>query len=297
MNFALSYRVDFYPRVQGGLAIPIETYARSVDRALVELGHKTSNVYNSEWDPKDFDILLELDNGRDPQGNLGFGQHSGRTKGLPTAVWFVDSHGQPDLHKSLAPSYDHIFFAVWHRRDLFTGHKSAHWCPNATDPSFFYEILNDVRFNFGFFGSKRGLDRANDMVEICKAQNWSYDVRSIGKAYKHKWPNTCEAMSNCAILYNRGQKHDLNLRIFESMIVNRPLLNNIDEKNGMDQLFTLGEHYLGYSSKFDLLSQMSYAIKNPTECAIIAAKAQKLVMEKHLIKHRVEQMLSVITGA
>ena len=321
MKIALSYRVDLYPfsdvelsaKQLGRLpSVPVESYARCVHYELEKLGHTVDNVYKSisadngeqdiqYWNASEYDIYIELDNGRDGQGNLGFGHLSASSFQLtiPTAVWFVDSHGHPDLHKALAPSYKHVFFAVWDKRDLFTGHPSAHWCPNATDPRFFYPVnVGLPAYDFGFFGSKTGLDRADKMVDICKAHGWTYDVRQIGGGpFKHKWPRTCEAMNNCKVLFNHGQKHDApNLRVLESMAVGRPLISDQEDRSGMDLLFVPGKHYLPYESytQIGLEAQMVNAMNN--DYTEMAEAARKLVLEKHLIKNRVEQMLEVFNA-
>lgn len=297
MKIAVSYRVDFYPK--DGVSTPVESYARCVDRALQALGHNTVNVHgNTVWDPKEFDVCLELDNGRASNGTLEFSGSS--SLGLPKAVWFVDSHGQADLHRGMAPYYDYVFFAVWDKRDLFTGHKSAHWCPNATDPQFFYPTnVRSPQFNFGFFGSKKGLGRAEKMVELCGKHGWTSDVRQVNGAYKHKWPYTCEAMNNCTVLFNHGQKHDApNLRVLESMAVGRPLISDLDPRSGMDKLFVEGEHYLAYEPYTfkGLEEKMLFAVDNLDECVSMSARARNLVLEKHLIKNRVEQMLEVFNA-
>jgi spore maturation protein CgeB len=248
---------------------------------------------------------MELDNGRDGQGRLSFGQQFDRSDiqiNIPKVVWFVDSHGQPDLHKSLSTHYDHVFFSVWDKRTLFAGHPSAHWCPNATDPEFFYPIVKgEPEFDFGFFGSKTGLERSNPMIEICKKRGWTYDVRQVGGGIgKHKWPRTGEAMNNCRTLFNHGQKHDgPNLRVVESMAVGRPLITDIDPRSGMDRLFEPTEHYLGYEaySYKGLEEKMEFAMAHPGWCISMADNARKLVLAKHLIVHRVEQILEVLNAA
>ena len=309
MKIALSYRVDLYPfsdvelsaKQLGRLpSVPVESYARCVHAELEKLGHTVDNVYGQEFTNTDYyDVYLELDNGRDATGELGFGKHIDRSDiTIPTAVWFIDSHGRPDLHKALAGAYTHVFFAVWDKRDLFTGHPSAHWCPNATDPRFFYPTWTKPEFDFGFFGSKTGLDRADKMIEICNAHGWTYDVRQIGGGpFKHKWPRTCEAMNNCQTLFNHGQKHDApNLRVLESMAVGRPLISDQEDRSGMDLLFVPGKHYLPYESytQIGLEAQMVNAMNN--DYTEMAEAARKLVLEKHLIKNRVEQMLEVFNA-
>ena len=311
MKLALSYRVDYYPLGEGLSAkqlgrlpvVPVESYARCVHAELEKLGHTVDNVYGQEFTNTDYyDVYLELDNGRDGNGELGFGRHLDRSDiCIPTAIWFIDSHGRPDLHKSLSSMYKHVFFAVWDKRDLFKDHESAHWCPNATDPRFFYPInVGKPAYDFGFFGSKGGLDRADKMIEICNRRGWTYDVRQIGGGpYKHKWPRTCEAMNNCKVLWNHGQKHDApNLRVLESMAVGRPLISDLEPRSGMGRLFEPSVHYLAYESYTHngLEDVMTMALENPGRSFNMAVRARSAVLAEHLIKNRVEQMLEVFNA-
>ena len=307
MKLALSYREDAHPVGEAREPlVPVESYARCVARAFRELGHETTNVYgiNSKWNPSDYDLYLELDNGRDKQGNLGFGQQFSRSDiniTIPIAAWFIDSHGQPELHRALAPAYDHLFFAVWDKRNLFSEHKSAHWCPCATDPTFFYpSVVGEPEFDFGFFGSKTGLDRADKMVGICQKNGWKYDVRQVGAGpFKHKWPRTSDAMNNCKVLFNHGQKHDgPNQRVTESMAVGRPLISDSDPRSGTERLFEAGVHFMSYEAyTYNGLEEiMTYAICHPGWGTTMADRARQLVLEKHTIKNRVEQMLEVFNA-
>jgi hypothetical protein len=82
------------------------------------------------------------------------------------------------------------------------------------------------------------------------------------------------------------------------MAVGRTLITDVDPKSGMDKLFEQGEHYLGYEAYTyaGLESVMSEALSRTTLADAMAQKAYDLVMSKHLVKHRVEQMLEVFNG-
>lgn len=250
---------------------------------------------------KGVDLVLDVENGRDAAGNFSYIVPDTGCPGTATAVWFIDSHGRPDLHQRLAGRYDHVFFAVWSKRDLFAGHSSAHFCPNAVDPKFFgrdnfqYIVPN---FDFGFFGSKGGLDRADKVKVACEANSWTYDIAEVGKPHRHKWPMTAERMSGCRVLFNHGQKHDLNLRIFESMAVGRPLVNDWDIHSGIDNLFQPGKHYIPYHAYTynGLEDAMKVALKGGTDVEEMVENAYEEVMEKHTVANRVHQIMEVVTS-
>ena len=306
MKILLRYRQDYHKDKW------VPSYCDYMRRALLNLGHDVYPVgeghnwqlpgsphpiIHDQLNPDYFDLLLELDNGRNQKGELGFGEYS-EIK-IPKAVWFIDSHGQPDLHQTIARKYAHVFFAVYSRRDLFAKHPSAFWCPNATEPVAFPKALCEPACDFGFFGSKGGLARADALKAIAERRGWSTDIRQINGPFKPKWPYTAEAMGNCAALFNHGQKHDgPNLRVLESMAVGRPLITDVDDQSGMGQLFTAGEHYLGYTaySHDGLEEAMAECIKRPADAATMAQKAYELVMSRHLVKNRAEQIMEVVGG-
>ena len=304
-NIILGFRQDYDKR-----GLPIMSYSNSTYRALLDLGHSVlplgeGHKYTCFDDLLDgsirqADLFLDLDCGRNSNGDLSF---HGLTEKLPilSAVRYIDTHGYPSLHKRISHNYDHVFFAVWDKRDIFTNHDSVHWCPNASDAKYFYkDILPDGHgsrpVDVGFFGTKGGLDRADILIDVCKNHNWLYDVREIGKN-RNRWPDTAEAMARCRLLFNRGQKHDgPNQRVIESMLMGRPLITDRDPRDGMSKLFTEGDHYLSYTSEAELANQIDWCLKEPSLAASMAQRAYEEAYSKHQVKHRVEQILEVCLG-
>ena len=289
---------------------PIETYARSMVRVLRERGHE---VIESPKSPpiaravyKEVDFLLDIDCGRDDKGQLRW--HGEQSKpDCPSAVYLIDSHGYPEMHQKLARKYDHVFFAVWDKRDLFASHKSAHWCPNFTDAKWFDRELFEgsrLHYDFGFFGSKGGLDRANPMKEVAERYGWKVRIDQIRRPEKHRWPHTGQAMYECNYLFNHGQKHDgPNLRVMESMLVGRTLINNSDNRDGMSKLFEPYVHYVPFGEFKDgvyncdnLKDAMLFCRNNPVSAKLIANHAYNEVKAKHLVGNRIDQILEAVNA-
>lgn len=304
MKILFAHRTDLY-----GLygKKPVETYSRSMVRVLREKGHDVIETSKKPLKNKDaykqFDLLIDMDCGRDNDGRLDWHGNDRKPPGVRSAVIFIDSHGYPDLHRRLAKRYDHVFFAVWHRRDLFSSHPSAHWCPNFTDLKWFdgekYPSANLAKYDFGFFGSKGGLGRAKPLIQIANDKGWSHDVRQIASGNKHRWPETATAMSNCKILFNHQQKHDgPNLRVMESMAILRPLICDYDPVSGMGQLFEPWKHYIPYESYTykGLQQAMDWLMAFPHEREKVAQQAYGEVTRKHLVEHRINQILEVINN-
>ncbi len=301
-NIILGYRQDTDKR-----GVPIVTYSNSTHQALLDLGHRVvpmgeGHKYVKFDDMLDgmhrqTDLFIDLDCGRNEKGDLSFHCTEKRAP-MPSAVRFIDTHGYPSFHKRAAKFYDHVFFAVWDKRDIFTNHKSVHWCPNASDATYFDQyVLPEVHesrpFDVGFFGSKGGIDRADVLIPMAARHTWKVDIREIGKN-GNRWPRTAEAMAQCKVLYNRGQKHDgPNQRVIESMLMNRPLVTDRDLRDGMKELFVEGEHYLGYESESELANHIEWCLTEPSLALSMAQRAYVCANEKHQVKHRVEQILEV----
>lgn len=284
----------------------VENYSSSMVRVLREKGHEVIEAPKAEYNNfNGIDLALDIDCGRDEKGKLIFVGGGGKLP-VKSAVMLIDSHGNPDLHKIIAPKYDHVFYAVWARRDLFTGHPSAHWCPNFTDKKWFNgdDYLDapdrwEGGFDFGFFGSKGGLERANQMVYICNEMGWKCDVREVVRSVKHRWPATQEAMSACRNLFNHGQKHDdPNLRVMESMLMRRPLITGEDPQSGLSKLFVPYKHYVPYEaySYKGLKEGMSWVMHYEEKAKEMADEAHLEVMTNHLVENRINQILEVCSS-
>jgi hypothetical protein len=306
-NILLAYRVDHHE------GIPVPTYSLCFHRELENLGHDVFPVgeghpNRSIKDMSDYlinqnDLFIDLDCGRNRKGDHHFQNTPDIKIRIPTAVWFIDSHGNPTLHHRLGKRYNHVFFAVYNKRDIFANYPSAHFLPSASDLKYFnylehQDIHSKPKYVAGFFGSRHGLHRADILKEVCEKNKWSYDIREVSRQYKHRWPRTAKAMCDCRILFNRGQKHDINQRIFESMLCNRPLLMNRDPLSGLSLLFKEGDHYLGYNGRSgeettEIALQIIWCRDNADLAKDMAQRAYNLVKKKHLISHRVKKILEV----
>src|SRR3990167_525830 len=305
MKIAINFRQD-ERRKQ-----PVMTYANSFVEAFRDLGHEVLPFGEGHIKPtvdrdvRKCDLILEIECGRNIKGEYGYQVPTAHELSAPTAVYFIDSHGLPDLHQSLAPKYNHVFFAVWSKRDLFINHPSSTWLPNATDLKYFGREEPGLkhlypRFQFGFHGSKSGLGRATHMKDICVRNNWTYDIREVVKPFRHRWPSTGIAMRECSYIYNWGQKVDgPNLRVMETMAVGRPLITDKDpeQRDGMNKLFKEGEHLVYYNrfSFEDLEEKMKWLMNNPSEAAVIANNAYNLVKRNHLIINRAQTIIETVT--
>lgn len=280
----------------------VPSYGTCMVRELRALGHDVIETGKERFDNlnkyKRFDLLIDLDSGRNSKGQYGWHLHDGPVP-IPSVAYFIDTHGKQDIHAKCAARADHVFFAPWVKRDVFSDHESAWWAPCATDLEYFNleQRSNKPEFDFGFYGSKGGLDRAEPMIALCKKHSFTYDVRQISKQYKHQWPMTGIAMGRCKALFSHGQKHDgPNQRVLESMAVGRVLISDNDIRSGMGHLFEPWGEYIPYTpySCEGLEKAMLFVKRKPEACAKIAENAYNKVVKNHLIKHRVKQIMEVV---
>lgn len=277
----------------------IMTYSRCMVREFIKAGHmvvETGKQRLSTAEYKKFDFFIDVDSGRDAEGNYDW--HLMDPVPIPSAAFLIDSHGKPDLHRHIGHYADHVFFAVWNRRDLFADHKSAHWTPNFTDLAFLEGSGDvDIDYDFGFIGSKKGLARAEPLRKIAQNNGWSCNVKEVAKKNGHRWPATAKEMLRCKVLFNHGQKHDdPNLRVMESMYCGRALITPNDPESGMGWLFEPWIDYIPYEAHTykGLEERMTWAMNRPDACEQIANNAYRKVNANHLTRHRIKKVLEVI---
>jgi hypothetical protein len=78
----------------------------------------------------------------------------------------------------------------------------------------------------------------------------------------------------------------------------RPLITDQDERSGLDKLFKPWVHYIPYDYNYNGLERaMNWTIDNYYNKAMnIANAAYDEVCEKHLVKHRIDQILEVVNA-
>lgn len=296
MKIALAFRQDIRKT-------PVECYPRSFLRILQEKGHSVISCgegheieFLGDLKEKEFDCIIEIENGRNKSGEVLFQQSKVNWR-IPSAVWLIDSHSRANLHRHISSSYSHVFFAPWIMRDIYKEHNSAHWCPNSTDLKWFNkEKITSPQYDFVFVGSKMGLPRADNLKRICQKRQWSCWIGEVSRAGKHKWPFCAQKMREGMIGYNWSQRQDApNQRVLETMAVGIPLLQDICPLSGMDMLFREGKHYIGYRRDWsDLENKMEWAMRNSNKCKEIADNAYLEVKANHTIENRVNQILEVL---
>ncbi|MGH7397400.1 MAG: glycosyltransferase family protein, partial [Candidatus Rokuibacteriota bacterium] len=68
----------------------------------------------------------------------------------------------------------------------------------------------------------------------------------------------------------------------------------VDAKDELARLFTPGEEAVVYHDLGELRHQLDYYLGHPDEARDIGERARKRALAEHTLRHRIEDMLSVI---
>jgi spore maturation protein CgeB len=73
----------------------------------------------------------------------------------------------------------------------------------------------------------------------------------------------------------------------------RPLVTDHDDRDGMSRLFEVGDHYLSHKSDAELANNIEWCIREPSLAASMAKRAYQVAYDSHQVKNRVEQIMEV----
>jgi spore maturation protein CgeB len=83
-------------------------------------------------------------------------------------------------------------------------------------------------------------------------------------------------------------------RVYEAMACGAFLI--VDAQRDVMDLFKLDEELVVFKDLKDLRKKILYYLKHQSKREKIAQKGQEIVTSRHTYKHRVQKMLSIVTG-
>jgi hypothetical protein len=147
----------------------------------------------------------------------------------------------------------------------------------------------DVCF-VGFLGAENG-EGFNNRVDYLDAVFSAADKPYL--AFNRFFEEAAIRYARSKVGFNISIKRDLNMRVPEVFSYGTCLLTNRNV-DGLEDLGIIENvHYVGYEGKEEAVEKLNWCLENPIEREEIAQAGHKLVREKHLYRHRMEQMLSV----
>ncbi len=207
----------------------------------------------------------------------------------PKAIWIIDSHTSFICDKVMAKSFDIIFVAQKEYVDKFKKFNSyVYWLPLAGDLEWHGKKELNKIYDVAFIGQIGTGWRKKILLKLKKDYLNSFisstDCKKISEIY-----------SQSKIVVNYNVNNDINMRVFEAMVSGSLLITNRINDNGFEELFEDNKHLVVYNGTYkDLKEKIDYYLNNDEERKKIAQEGYKLVLEKHLYKHRIDFILNKI---
>lgn len=251
--------------------------------------------------------------------------------GLPWQAWDIpkdggktiyvasDTHLGRDYRFDKAKKFDYVFFnqlrAILEYQainrltlteispNLFKDVKSGQvigWLPHAAEPSAYPKIEIIKKYDVGFVGhvqelpSFNGFSRVEALDRLFKEfPNFYYGSRHPAFPGVNLFEDAAKKFSLSKIVFNISIKDDINMRVFETLSTGSFLLTNWLPTLG--ELFEEGKHLVTYKTLDEMIEKAHYYLEHEEEREKIAQAGYEEFISKHTYKHRVEQILSIVS--
>lgn len=201
---------------------------------------------------------------------------------IPKLGYLIDTHVTPELRLAMARHFDRVYLAQKAQVDEFRakGIPQAEWLPLACSPTLHAIAAQERVFDWAYVGSLSNEEggRRRGMMEGLAAQCPNH---FLGRA----WPNDlAQIYARTKIVVNACHNRDVNMRVFEALASGALLIT--DEAEGLEDLFTDGEHLVIYRDDVDLPGLVKRYLRDEPARLRIAAAGQALVLREHTYDHR-----------
>jgi hypothetical protein len=212
----------------------------------------------------------------------------------PTAAYLIDTHRDLPLRLAYAPFFDHIFVAQ--RDDVaairLDGYSQADWLPLAADPGFQRDARADRAVDVAFVG-QTGVPGSR-RYEVLQAVASTFTTNDIHRRYDPA--DMSNLYGQAKIVFNASIGSDVNMRVFEATAAGALLVTD-RVANGLNELLTEGQHYVGYDSPCDAVEAIGRCLDDDAGRVRIATAGQQLVLAHHTYLHRWLTIRSRLTAA
>ncbi len=208
----------------------------------------------------------------------------------PKGCYLIDTHLHRETHLALAKGFDVIFLAQKAYVEEFSRllNKPVYWLPLACDPEIHQPVPSREAFDIGFCGSI--LDPLQTRSRRLKRLAMRFDVRTRRVFLKEM----SAFLGGARVLFNDAVANDLNMRVFESLAMGKPLLT--PDVPGLSDLFvTQGEEAELCVYQEETLIPLAYQLLDRyQESQKMAIRGRNSVLSAHTYSHRAKQILSVM---
>lgn len=282
------------------IQIPVAAYVRYnpatyVEKALKELGHDAFITQGQvpEDDP-DVDLFFCVDSGgplvvRDDWAHK-------------CAFWFIDSRRNCDPNTRSPDDASQAYkifnaggwvFQAQYEDTVRLKEKGIHsyWLPLAADPDIWSNEPKETKvWDVAFVGNCYDPIRleALNMLEINFKFHWPGIEKAImeegAKVYRQS-----KVGFNISSFYGQGWDYDINMRVFEIMSCDIPLVTN--HVNGLGYLGIWGKQgVITYGNLEGIIPAVEHALTYKT------VETRKCILDGHTYKHRICEVLEIVSG-
>ena len=231
--------------------------------------------------PAAYDLYLRIDHGDDYAVELP--AHC-----RPAVFYAIDTHLPHSWRKiqRMATRYDRVFCC---HRDAAEQLPGAEWLPVACDPAVHAGPEAERAWDVAFVGTDGGVPRKFYL----QALRERYPNSFIGTA---DYRRMASMYGRSRIGFNYSIRNDVNMRMFEVMAAGALLVTDAGASADLERLgFRNGEHLAIYRTPEELFRLMDGYLARPEERQRIARAGQRLVLERHTYRHRMQRLLAAVS--
>jgi len=208
----------------------------------------------------------------------------------PKACYLIDTHLHKESHLDLARSFDVVFLAQKAYVEEFSEAlgRPVIWLPLAADPEIHKPCISEDPFDIGFCGSITNPSQMR--ARRLKRLAMRFDVR-----FKRVFLEEMSLfLGGARVLFNDAVSNDLNMRVFESLAMGKPLLT--PDVPGLSDLFSVTgrDAELCVYTDETLVSQARLLLDKVQESSEMASRGREKVLTAHTYHHRAKRILSVM---
>jgi|GEM_PF-1317480 len=207
-------------------------------------------------------------------------------------VWYgIDTHMDFIKHLQISKVFDVTFIAQLEYVDELKarGIEQVYWLPLGFDQKFTKYHTLDKKFDVAYVGSiNKSINPERHRLLDLLAQE--FPNHYFGQASPNEM---AKIYAQTRIVFNMSIKNDINMRIFEATGSGAVLLTNPIFKNGIEELFKEGEHYLTYSDEVTLLYRVKELLADASLQRKIQVSAQEHTLANHTYNHRIKELLTI----
>lgn len=206
----------------------------------------------------------------------------------PSVFYAIDTHLPHSWRKIrlVAPRYDLVCCA---QPNAAAHLRNGEWLPLGCDPELHTAVSASPTWDVAFVGTDGGAPRKF----LLQALRERYPNSFIGTA---DFREMASIYSRARVGFNYAIGQDVNMRVFEVMAAGAPLITNAVPHDAFARLgFEDGRHLVLYHRPGELFERIDALLRDAPTRERIARAGHALVLERHTYRHRMQQLVDIIT--